>query len=464
MNIYKKLLNNSLIFAVGNLGTKFITLFLIPLYTFYLSPEELGLVDLLTITASLIIPVFTLSITNSVLRFVMDKSYDRQVILINSISITTLGLLLLISFFPLINLIIPVKEYVPLFYGLLITQAINTLLIQYVRAIGKVRLFAFSGILTAILLLIGNLIFLVLFNLSVYGFFYAYIISYLLSSVFVYIAGKVRDDLKFNKLDFQIMKEMLIFSVPLIPNTMMWWIMGVSDRYIITHYLGLTSAGLYAVAVKIPSILNIINSVFFQAWQMSAIEEANSKEKSHFYTIIFNVFAIFMILSTSLLLLFLKPIMNLIVSDVFYESWKYVPFLLLGIVFSSFSGFLGTNYIASKKTNGVIKTSLIGAILNIFLNLLLIPLIGINGAAISTMISFALVWILRIKDTNKFVDIKLNINKITLSFLILFFQIGILYSGLKFESSYQFILLFILIMINLTELKIIFLKFRKKLL
>src|SRR5690606_38107953 len=118
------------------------------------------------------------------------------------------------------------------------------------------------------------------------------------------------------------------------------------------------------------------------------IEEANSKDKSNFFSNVFNVFSMVMLLSTSLLLVHLKYIIEVLVADSYIESWKYVPFLLLGIVFSSFSGFLGTNYIAEKKTTGVFKTSLIGAIINIVLNLLMIPLLGLNGAAIATMISF----------------------------------------------------------------------------
>lgn len=130
----------------------------------------------------------------------------------------------------------------------------------------------------------------------------------------------------------------------------------------------------------------------------------------------------------------------------------------MGAVFSSFSGFLGTNYIAAKRTTGVIKTSATGAILNIVFNIILIPSIGIYGAAFGTMLSFAVIWILRIKDTKKFVNIKLNVKNLLLTLIIIFIQIGVLYINLDFEYLLQLSLLSIIIIINLKEIKLIIFK------
>lgn len=195
---------------------------------------------------------------------------------------------------------------------------------------------------------------------------------------------------------------------------------------------------------------------------MSAIEEADSKEKSLFYTTVFNVFSLSMLIMTSLLLLLLQSLMDIIVSDSFFTAWKYVPFLLLGVVFSSFSSFLGTNYIASKKTTGVLKTSLIGGLLNIFLNILLIPSLGVNGAAIGTMISFLVVWVLRIRDTKKFVEIKLNKFKIIFTITAIFLQIFIMYSSISYANLLELLIFFVIILINIKEIIILFNKIKNK--
>jgi O-antigen/teichoic acid export membrane protein len=458
MNIYKKLISNSLIFAIGNLGTKLIVFFLIPLYTYYLTTSEFGMMDLLVTTISLLLPIFTVCIFDSVLRFVMDKNYDKQAVLINALVILLIGFTLLLILYPILDYILPFDEYFIYFYLIFFVQSIETIFNQFIRAKGLVRLFATSGIVNAFLLLISNILFLVILHRGIDGYLISLNIASIGSILFIYIRGKVYRDINFKKLNFGLLKEMLQYSIPLIPNSLMWWIMGLSDRYIITFFLGLSANGLYAVANKIPSLLNIVNSIFFQAWQMSAIEEAKSKDKSKFFSNVFSVLSIAMLVSTSLLLAHLKLIVNLFLADTYFESWKYVPFLMLSVVFSSFSSFLGTNYIAVKKTSGVFKTSVIGAIINVVLNIILIPIIGINGAAIGTMLSFVAIWILRIIDTKRFVDIKFNVVKLVLTLVIIFIQAGVLYFNYKFEYLIQMSLLLIIILVNYHEIRVLLMK------
>jgi O-antigen/teichoic acid export membrane protein len=455
---YKKLINNSLVFAVGSLGTKFIIFFLVPIHTYYLTTNEFGMVDLLTATVNLLIPIFTMSISQSVLRFVMDKSYDKQTVLMDSIVVTFVGFFLLFLMYPLIEILLPFDEYIPYFYFLLFVQSIFNVLSQYIRANGEVKLFAIGGIINAFILLVSNIAFLMFFGLGLIGYLLSLIIAHMFSSFYLCIRGKVLQDLNLKKINLNILVEMLKYSIPLIPNALMWWVMGLSDRYIITYFLGLSANGIYAVSSKIPSILNIVNSVFFQAWQMSAIEEANSKHKSKFFSNVFNVFSLFMLVATSLLLMHLKLIIDLIAASDYYHSWKYVPFLLIGTVFASFSSFLGTNYIAAKRTSGVIKTSLLGAIVNVCANILLIPIIGINGASIGTMLSFAVIWLLRIYDTKQFVKIEINVKKLLSTLIIIFIQIGVLYINMTFEYLIQVALFMVIILINYQETKIMVVK------
>ena len=369
MSSYKKLLKNSSIFAIANLGTKIISLLLVPYYTFVLSAQEYGSVDLIVTTISLIIPIITLSIFDSVLRFAMDMLDKREDIFISAFMVMIIGFILSALLLPLFKLIPSIYEYIGLFYSIIVIQSIHILLSNFIRAIGKIKLFALDGVFNTIILLTSNVILLTVFKYGVKGYLISILISHIMSCIFIVLFGKILNYIKFSKYNKNIVKEMLLYSIPLIPNALMWWIMNVSDRYIITIFLGYTANGLYAVANKIPSLLNIVNNIFFQAWQLSAIEESNSKTKSNFYTNVFNIFATTMLLVTSILVLMIKPLIKLIVSSEYKECWKYAPFLLLGIVFSSFSSFLGTNYIAMKKTNGVFKTSIIGAIINIILNI-----------------------------------------------------------------------------------------------
>src|SRR5699024_8592976 len=127
---------------------------------------------------------------------------------------------------------------------------------------------------------------------------------------------------------------------------------------------------------KIPSVLNILNQIFFQSWQMSAVQEYNSSDSQKFYSDIFNYYQSFQFLIISGFLFILKPLMKIIVSPTYYGSWKYIPFLLLAVLYSSLSGFIGTTYTAAKHTNKILITTMIGSIVNIVFGFILVPVLG----------------------------------------------------------------------------------------
>lgn len=464
MSVYKKLAQNSIIFAIGNLGTKLITFILVPLYTYTLTTEQYGSTDIITTTINLLIPLISLSIYDAVLRFTMDKNYDRREVFTNGLIMAGIGILFSFLLFPILSGIQPFKHFIYYFYLLLIIQTLNTLFLQFARGIGKLKLFAVTGISTAGFSLLLSLLFLLTLDMGIEGYFLSLILANAISGLILFGFGSFKNYVSFRNVKFTLTKEMLIYCTPLIPNALMWWVMNASDRYMITFFIGMAANGLYAVANKIPSLLNIINSIFFQAWQLSAIEEADSESKSKFFTDVFSLISSLMFICTSFLLLSIKLIMKFFVADEYYIAWKYSPFLFLAVVFSCFSAFLGTNYIAAKDTKGVFKTSVVGAVIKVALSLMLIPLIGINGAAIATMVSFAVIWYIRMIDTRRFVHIKLNNKVFFLTLAMLFIQIGLLYWNISLEVISQILLFIFVILINKTNVQKITDRFKNLLL
>ncbi|TDQ37652.1 lipopolysaccharide biosynthesis protein [Aureibacillus halotolerans] len=453
VNKIQKLMKNSLVFSVGNLGTKLILFFLIPVYTYHLTPSEFGTADLITVTSNLVLPLVTLSVFNGVFRFVMDKQYDKEAVLINSIVIMIAGSILLVMLYPLLNRVLPFGEFTDYFYIIVILQALNTIFMQYIRGCHFVKLYALSGMISSFILFLSNIIFLVVLDLGIDGYLLAYVITLLFGCVFNFFAGNIHRHINFHKIKHKLMKDLLIYSVPLMPNALMWWVMNFSDRYIIAMILGASANGLYAVASKIPSLLNTVHAIFFQAWQMSAIEEFDSEEKDDFFSKIFDYLSTVLMLCTSFIIVHLHFIISILVSSEYIESWKYTPFLLLASLFSAFSAFLGTNYIASKQTNGVFKSSFIGALVNIIITLLLVPIFGVNGAAFATMISFLFIFLLRVIDTKKYVTIHFHVKKLFLMFFVLLLQIAILFTDLQFKYYLLMFLFVVLLFINYAQLK-----------
>ena len=251
------------------------------------------------------------------------------------------------------------------------------------------------------------------------------------------------------------------YCIPLIPNGIMWWVVNMSDRYMLLWLIGKAANGLYATANKIPSIISLITNIFFQAWQLTVIEENKSDDNESYFSKVFNYFFIISFLINSLVLFVSKPIVFIFLSKEFVDTWKYVPFLLISVIFSGFSGFLGTYYAMVKKTKGAMISTIIAGISNIIINLLLIPRIGINGAAISTMISMLILWIVRVIDTRKFVKMKYDVKKIIITLIISTLQIALYYFNIKYAYIGQVICIILIILIYWKEIKDI-LNFMKK--
>lgn len=450
MNSYKKLVNNSVVFAIGRLGSQLISFLLVPVYTYYLSTAEYGTIDLVISTAQMLLPIVSLSIYESVLRFIMDNNKNSIKVIQNAFFVALIGFILSLLFFPVITYLDLVGDstVVMYLYVILFVQILERLLGEYTRAIGKVKIFAINGIMITFLTGTLNILFLMVFGLGISGYFLAIIISNVISITFLIYCTDIIKNINLKYIDKYSIESLIRYSIPLIPNTLMWWLIVASSRYFIRYFIGIDANGLFAVASRIPSIITIITQVFMQAWQLSAIEEFENENKSDFYTNVFNILSVTLFIFTSLIIVILKVGFNILFSEEFFVAWTVAPFLLLGAVFSSFSGFLGTNYIAAKSTKGAFKTSVYGGGISFILNLILISNFGLIGAGLSSMISFFLMWVLRIFDTNKYVKVKIEWTSFIVSLSLIMCQILILFLDLNviIETSVNsFITLLILI-------------------
>ncbi len=425
MNKYSKLAQNTTIFFIANFGSKVLSFLFVRFYTELLTTVEYGIIDLLHTTANLATPIITLCITEAVLRFSIDDEQNRGKILTNGMLVAMLGNALFVFTAPLFMRVETFSENVVWIYLLTFTNCVYTIVAHFSRGIGKSKLFAFSGILHTFLQILLNIVLLVGFSLGIKGYLIASVLSNTLTAIVVIVLGKLHTYIIKN-IDRKYLKQMIIYSLPLIPNSIFWWIMQSANRYIITFFLSASFNGLYAVANKIPTLITTLSSIFFQAWQISAVEDAKSDDRSSFYTTVFNGLSTMLIVATSAILLVLQPLYKFMTEESYHSSWTCVPFLLCATVFSCFTSFLGTNYVAMKKTNGVFFTTVGGAIVNVVLNLVLIPIIDIRGTALATMVAFFVTWITRAFDTRKFVKIKYSVSSFILPMIIVVIQATLL--------------------------------------
>ena len=219
-------------------------------------------------------------------------------------------------------------------------------------------------------------------------------------------------------------RQMLRYCIPLIPTAVFWWIMGVSDRYMVKWFLGSDANGIYAVAYKIPTILTILATVFMDAWQLSAIAESDGDRQVHlqFYGRIWDAFASAVFLGAGGIIALSPLLIRLLAEESYYSAWQYIPVLTLSMAAAAFSNFMGSVYVVTKQSKASFWTSLVGAGSNIVLNLWLIPRIGLQGAAAATFLSCLAVFLIRLVNARQLLPFSLSGRKLALGVGILLLQ------------------------------------------
>ena len=176
------------------------------------------------------------------------------------------------------------------------------------------------------------------------------------------------------------------------------------------------------MAYKIPSILSMFQLIFSQAWTLSAVQDFDSEDRNGFFSKMYSLYNVCMVLLCSVLILSDRLVARILYSNDFFEAWRYVPFLLVSVVFGSLSGYLGGIFAAVKGSKSFATSTVAGAVLNIVLNIVLIHFIGTLGAAVATMASYILVWALRLYRAEKIMRLKVSLVHDCIAYMLLIFQ------------------------------------------
>lgn len=424
MHKYKYLLKNIGLLTISNFGTKILSFVLIPLYTSILSTAEFGTYDVYSTTVSLLVPVLTLNIIEGVMRFTLDKTKDNTEIFtlgIKRIIVAILIFVVLDGVNAAFNLIPVFAQYWYYLLLLYLTYMFYTLLTQFARGVERVADVAAAGALNSVVMLGLNILFLVVFRMGLSGYFLANCLAYFVPITYLTIRLRAWKYIKFKRKNDKLKKEILEYSRPLVFNNIAWWINNVSDRYIVTWLCGLGANGIYSVAYKIPSVLNIFQTIFNQAWTLSAVKEFD-KNSGAFYSRIYRIYNCGMVTICSFLVFLDRVIAHVLFKQEFFAAWQFAPFLMISVVYGSLSGMLGGIFSAAKKSKIFARTTLLGAAVNTALNIALVYFMGPLGAAIATLVSYIIVWAARLISANKIVPLDINLTRDIISYVLLIGQ------------------------------------------
>ena len=412
MDKYKKLATNTIIFAIGTFSSKVLSFLLMPFVTRMLGTGDYGSADLIQQTANVLIPIVFLQINSACLRFALDKASNKADVFTVGIRTTLIGFVVFLFFAYPISLVrikdFNLGDYIVLIYAFVLVSGTRQLCQQFVRGCEKVKIFAVDGIIATATTLAFNLLFLGPFHWGVTGYVVAIIASDFCSVIFLFVTCKLWRYVKIRNVGRGLASQMLKYSVPMMPSIILWWVINVSDRYMVTGFIGSSANGLYTAASKIPNFIIMFSSIFIDAWQLSAVDEYDSENKADFFTNVFRVYSAGVFAAASGLIAVCQLLTKILVADSYYESWQFVPVLIISTSLSCFVNFLASVYMASKKTVMGSVTAFAGAFTNVVLNLILIPKTGALGAAVATVSAFAVVFVTRALSTRKYVKVNFN--------------------------------------------------------
>jgi O-antigen/teichoic acid export membrane protein len=441
MSIIKDLLKNTIIYSIGNLGSKILVFILIPIYTFYLNKSELGYYDLIISLISLIVPLVSFQIGDAVYRWLLDS--DKQLAYYKkTVSSSLLVILLSISITIILTFFINQNVNIKYLYHIsfiIISTIFYSYLQQISRGLSNNISYSISGLIYTVSLLIFNIIFLKTINDKILGLLISIYLANCIAIIYILLKINIIKYVKVSFISKSLINEMLTYSWPLIPNAVSWWIVTLANRYIIIEELGYDSNGIFALANRFPAIILILNTIFMLAFQDHIIKAKNNQSISHQ----FNIFAKGLISFILILIPLSRIIVYSIVDIEFVDSWQYISILYCGILFSSLSGFLGALFISNKLTKSIFYTTMFGGILNLFITQLFIQKIGLYAPCIGTLIGFISIWIIRTNQLQK--RICFSIDLIYLIKLLLILIVYILLSRL--ENNLIDLILFVLAVI-----------------
>lgn len=403
------------IYAIGNLGSKMITFFMVPLYTYYIpDTSEFGYYDMCLTVILFLIPLVTLQLRDGAFRYLLDADSDERRSLVisfvyKSLAFMVAAAILVVS---VVTLFADVK-YIWYSLALLCAMSLYEVVAQVARGLGDTKTFITSGILASFGVGVFSILFVVMLGWGVVGVFVANILARVVALLYI----ECKDDIislyflrnRANKEEMKVVrKEVLKYSLPLLFSAIFWWLIKCSDRFFIIGYMGLESNGIYAVATRFTSILQTLGIIFYQAWQDMAIRQYNSNDREAFFSKMFNMYIFALVVILLLYTFGLKLNYSWLVEDSYSSSMKLLYLLGMSAVLSAIASFVELVYQCACDTVRIMPQMLSAAAINILLNFLLIKPLGMYSVIFASNLTYLFLLVYRWYDTRRYLRFKLS--------------------------------------------------------
>ena len=416
-----KFLKDLGIYAIGNLGSKIITFAMVPLYTFFVkNTGDFGYYDLCLTVIFLIMPLATLQLRDGAFRFLLETQDQRERSKIITFIYRTLLTSVMVSLVATI-LLAMFTSIGYLWYCLLLLLAMSffEVITQVARGLGNNKDFVAAGIISSIGIGVFSIILVAFGGLGIKGIFLANILARLVAIIFLELKLHIfATYFKFNIDLGKAGRDILKYSLPLLPGSLCWWLTGSSDRWFINHFVGIDANGIYAVAFRFNGIILTLSTIFYQAWQETAILQYNSQDRDKFFSKMFNTYIGVLAILLTAYTFTLKLFYPVIVDANYQESVNYLYPMGISAVIFALSAFFDMGYQCAKDTPRTLPAIFLAAVVNLVCNLVLVKYIGVYGAIITSIITYLVLFIYRLHDMKRYFKLSLYTSSIIAAVLI----------------------------------------------
>ena len=422
MSEKSRLIKNTGLIAIGNFGAKMVSFLLLPLYTSILTTEEYGTYDFIVAVSAFLAPIATMSMQEAMFRFIIDsgnKGEEFKKIITNSLSIVTAGILVLGVALLGTGVILGLEncQYIWLYIS---AGALYSFSNNILRGLGEIKKYAIVSSAKNIMQLMINVLVVAVFRWGMTGLLFSMCVSEIIAFVVVAIEVRIWREINLKYISSSTIKPMLKYSLPLIPNALCAQIINMSDRLVISGFMGASANGIYSVSYKFPNMIETVYHYFYTAWSESASRVfAKGKEKAEEYYQSLHKTISDMMFSVIILMIAGMPIMfRIFVRGDYIKGFDYIWILLLAMYFDCLAKFYSGLFTALKKTDVMAVSTLIAAIINLVVNIALIKFIGLYAAAGSTLLAdMVLVFIRKIK-LKEYIELKSDYRAIVIKGVI----------------------------------------------
>ncbi len=407
-----RLLKNTFVYFLGVMATRLVNFLFLPLYTSKISPEIYGYYDVVYSALSVAIPSLFFMIWEVYLRFFLNGTDEEEKGSVTSTVVISAGVMLVVylAVFYAVNLFFQIKD--AFLISLIGTGWMLASLWQYgMRAYGRNRDYAITGVVATIASAIVNLVMILLLNKQAITLYLAQAASFFTIFAMSEARLKLLSKIRLRLFDWKLLRRMLVYGLPLLVNSVAFWFINYVSRPIINIQIGVEANGYFSAASKFSMIIATVSQIFFFAWQEEAFREANNDKLEGYMSDVMDQYIRLLLGGVCFGLPLLRIVLPFIIvnnSFNYAQAYPIVPVMIMMAVYSALSSFAGTAYSARMKTNIIMYTTIAGGALSFSLAWFGAKPFGLMAVAVASAAGFLLVFLLRVAFSRKIVRLRLN--------------------------------------------------------